>query len=97
LKHWVDKSWKDVVDLGEKKWEEAIIAIAKDGEEGHEVVEVISWAELKRIWIRWEEREHIGQRAGNIEKFLNLEDVSFIQKKTRNTYQSNSMDFHALM
>lgn len=60
-------------------------------------MKVVSWAELEGIWVWREKRKDICQGTSNIEEFLNLLSVSKIPCKIISTYQSNSMDLHALM
>ncbi len=59
MKHWVHETREDVIDLGEQQGKEAMVAIAEDREQGHEVVEVVSGAKLEGIWVWWEERENV--------------------------------------
>jgi hypothetical protein len=55
LKHRVHEAREDVVDLGEQQGKEAMVAIAEDREQGHEVLEIVSGAKLEGIWVWWEE------------------------------------------
>jgi hypothetical protein len=52
LQHRVGERREDVVDLGEEEREEAVIAVAEDGEEGHELVEVVAGAEGEGLGVR---------------------------------------------
>jgi hypothetical protein len=72
LEHRVYEAWEHVVYFGEQQRKEAVIAVAEDGEQGHEVVEVVSWAELEGVGVGWKEGENICQGAGNVEEFLDL-------------------------
>jgi hypothetical protein len=42
LQHGVHEGGEDVTDFGEEEGEESVVAVAKDGEEFHEFVEMIS-------------------------------------------------------
>jgi hypothetical protein len=56
LQHRVCKGGKDVVDLCEEKRKETVVAVAEDGEEGHELVEVVAGAESEGVRVSREER-----------------------------------------
>ena len=61
LQHRIGERWKNVMDLGEEKWKESIVAVAEDGEKGHELVEIVSRAEGEWVWVRREKRQDVGQ------------------------------------
>jgi hypothetical protein len=94
LKHRVHEAWEDVVDFSEQEWQEAVIAIAEDGEKRHEVVEVVPGPELEWIWVRWKKREDIGQGASDVEEFLDLEMLAVETGMGLRTYKSDAVDFH---
>ena len=60
LEHWVGEGGEDVVDFGEEEGEEAGVAAAEDGEEGHELVEVVSGAHLEGLGVGGEEGQDVG-------------------------------------
>jgi hypothetical protein len=43
-------------------------------------VKVVPWAELEWVWVGWKEGENIGQGAGDVEEFFNLEKVSMVDE-----------------
>lgn len=72
LEHRVGERREDVVDLGEEKGEEAVIAIPEDREDGHELVEVVTWTEGEGLGVHRFQREDVSKGAGNIEELLDL-------------------------
>ncbi len=60
LEHRVDETGKDVVDFGSEEGEEAIVSISEDGEEIHQIDEVVARTERKRVGVLREERKDVG-------------------------------------
>ena len=58
--------------LGEEEREEAVVAVAEDGEEGHELVQVVAGAQGEGLGVGGLEGEDVGHGAGDVEELLNL-------------------------
>jgi hypothetical protein len=51
LEHWISERGENIVDLGKEEREEAVVAVAKDGEESHELVKIIAGTESERLGV----------------------------------------------
>jgi hypothetical protein len=74
LEHGIGESREDIVDFRQEKGEEARVTVTEDGEESHELVEVVSWSHCERLRVRRKERENVSKRACDVKELFDLEN-----------------------
>lgn len=60
-------------------------------------MQVVSWAELERIWVWGKKGEYISQGTSDVEEFLNLSMLVGDSNEGIRSYQSDAVNLHALL
>ena len=68
LKHWVGQSGKNLMDLAKQERHEAVITVAKNREQVHELAQVLTGADREWVPGSWLERQDVGKGASDVKQ-----------------------------